>query len=257
MSPAENKMVLSAIQDGVAWVTLDRSPLNILNIPMLEELEAVINDLAGDESLRALILGGQGKMFSAGVDIADHTVDKVGVMIPLVYRVCQVLVEFPLPTIACVHGHALGGGCELALCCDLVVMADAAKLGQPEIQLAAAAPYAAMRFPHLVGYRAAADLLLTGRNMDAQEALKLGLVNAVVPPEEVKPWAKAKAASLASLSRVALITSKRMLRLSYGSWAESWPEIEHLYLEELMSTQDASEGLAAFMAKRKPEWKHQ
>jgi cyclohexa-1,5-dienecarbonyl-CoA hydratase len=257
MSSNEHQSIAFQVQDSIATVMLDRPPLNILNIPMLEELQGVLSVLARDESVRALILGGEGKMFSAGVDIGDHTPDKVGVMIPMVERVCRAIVEFPMPTIACVHGHALGGGCELVLCCDLAVIAQTAKLGQPEIQLAAAAPFAASRFPQLIGYRTAADLLLTGRNMDAQEAKELGLVNAVVSAEEVMPWAQSKASELASLSRVALMTTKRMLSLAYGGWAENWSEIEHLYLHELMSTQDASEGLAAFMEKRRPQWKHQ
>jgi cyclohexa-1,5-dienecarbonyl-CoA hydratase len=256
MSSGEHQLIAFHVHDGIATVMLDRPPLNVLNIPMLEELEGVLEKLAGDESVRVLILRGEGKLFSAGVDVGDHTTDKVGIMIPLVERVCRALVEFPVPTIACVHGHALGGGCELVLCCDLAVIAESARLGQPEIQLAAAAPFAANRFPQLIGYRAAADLLLTGRNLDAHEAMQLGLVNAIVPAEEVLPWAQSKAAELAGLSRVALMTTKRMLCLTYGGWAENWSELERLYLDDLMNTQDASEGLSAFMEKRKPRWKH-
>src|SRR3989337_1508964 len=108
--PAEaNEFISLEIQDSIAILTLDRPPLNVLHIPMLEELESVLASLAGKDTLRVVILEARGKMFSAGVDVADHTADKVSVMIPLFNRVCQALAEFPLPTLAAVHGHALGG----------------------------------------------------------------------------------------------------------------------------------------------------
>ena len=149
-------------KNGASFLTLKRAPLNVLNIAALTQLESALTELSRDESIRVLVLRAEGKMFSAGVDVADHTPDKVGEMIPLFDRVCRALANFPVPTLAVVHGHALGGGCELVLCCDLAVMTDTAKIGQPEIQLAAFAPIAAMRLPKLVGYRNAADMLFTG-----------------------------------------------------------------------------------------------
>ena len=138
-------------KNGASFLTLKRAPLNVLDIATLTQLESALAELTRDESLRVLVLNAEGKMFSAGVDVADHTPDKVGGMIPLFDRVCRALANFPAPTIAVVHGHALGGGCELVLCCDLAVMTDNAKIGQPEVQLAAIAPIAAMRLPQLVG----------------------------------------------------------------------------------------------------------
>ncbi|HJW90941.1 MAG TPA: enoyl-CoA hydratase/isomerase family protein [Anaerolineales bacterium] len=253
--PAEaNEFISLEIQDSIAILTLDRPPLNVLHIPMLEQLESVLASLAGKDTLRVMILEARGKMFSAGVDVADHTADKVSVMIPLFNRVCQALAEFPLPTLAAVHGHALGGGCELVLCCDLAVIAESAKIGQPEIHLAAFAPIAAMRLPQLVGLRAAADMLFTGRSLTAQEALSLGLVNALVPVDQVAAWARDKAGQIAGLSRVALALTKRALQLGFGNWEAISPEMEGLYLQDLMQSHDAAEGLAAFMEKRKPIW---
>ena len=133
--------------DGLGRLTLKRPPLNIINIAMLQEICAALEAAAKDETLRALVVRAEGKMFSAGVDVADHTPDKVGEMIPLFDRVCAALAAFPLPTIAVVHGHALGGGCELALCCDLIIAAEGANFGQPEIKLATIAPVAALRLP--------------------------------------------------------------------------------------------------------------
>ncbi len=243
-------------KNGASTLTLNRAPLNVLNIAALSQLESTLTELSRDESIRVLILCAEGKMFSAGVDVADHTPDKVGEMIPLFDRACRALANFPCPTLAVVHGHALGGGCELVLCCDLAVMTENAKIGQPEIQLAAFAPIAAMRLPLMVGYRAAADMLLTGRTLTSDEALKLGLVNAVVPTDGLEQWVQEKVAQLTNLSRVALTMTKRSLQSGFGGWETSASELERLYLEELMKTEDAHEGLTAFMEKRAAVWKH-
>ncbi len=219
------------LQDGIGQIQLNRPPLNVLHIPMIAELESALERLAGLDSVRALVLSASGKSFSAGVDVADHTPDKVDEMIPLFDRVCVLLAEFPVPTIAAVEGHALGGGCELVQCCDLAVMAESAKIGQPEIQLASLAPIAALRLPALVGFRQAADLLFTGRALSAQEALEMGLVNAVVPKEQVRAWAMEKAAQMNGLSRAALILAKRALGLGFGDWTRTLSYVERLYLK--------------------------
>ncbi|HSF82973.1 MAG TPA: enoyl-CoA hydratase/isomerase family protein [Anaerolineales bacterium] len=256
MTEATEILITTQIQAGVAYLTLDRPPLNVLNIPMLQQLEAALDQLSRDQSVRTLVLNAKGKIFSAGVDVADHTADKVDLMIPLVDRVCQALAELPIPTVAAVHGHALGGGCELVLCCDLAVMAEEASIGQPEVHLAALAPVAALRLPYLVGYRAAADLMFTGRRLGAQEAHRMGLVNAVVPQDQLSARVEETALELTRLSRAALSLVKKALHLGYGAWTRSMPEMEQLYLQDLMNTADAHEGLAAFMAKRSPNWEH-
>ncbi len=256
MSAESPSFVALEVKNGVARLTLHRPPLNVLHIPMLRQLEDGLAKLSAEEEVRVLVLRAEGKLFSAGVEVADHTPEKVGEMIPLFDRVCRALADFPVPTLAVVHGHALGGGCELVLCCDLAVMGEGAKIGQPEIQLAALAPMAALRLPRLVGYRAAADLLLGGESLSAEEALRLGLVNAVVPAGELDGWVQEKAARLAGLSRAALVLTKRALRLGFEDWAKALPEMERLYLQDLMRTSDAREGLAAFLEKRQPQWKH-
>ncbi len=251
-----NQFIAYEIQDGIATLTLNRPPVNVINIAMLKQMETALEALAKDATLRVLVLRAEGKLFSAGVDVADHTVDKVGEMIPLFNRVCCALADFPVPTITAVHGHALGGGCEFVICCDMAVMAEKAKIGQPEIQLAVFAPIAAMRLPYLVGYQAAADLMFTGRNLTAQEAHNIGLANAVVPLEQVNEWVESKATHLAKLSRSALILAKQALNTGYGRWSQALPEMEKLYLGDLMNTADTQEGLASFMEKRRPVWKH-
>ena len=243
-------------QDGVSTLTINKPPLNVVNIAALKQFESALAELSCDESVRVLVLRTEGKIFSAGVDVADHLPDKVDEMIPLFDRVCRALANFPCPSLAVVHGHALGGGCELVLCCDLAVMSETAKIGQPEIQLAAFAPIAAMRLPLMVGYRAAMDVLLTGRSLSADEALKIGLVNAVVPAAELENWVQERVSQLAKPSRVASVMTKRALQSGFGAWDASTPELEKLYLNELMKSEDTSEGLAAFIEKRPAVWKH-
>lgn len=256
MTTKNGKFVTHEVKDGVANLTFNRPPVNVIHIPLIKELITSLDQLTQDEKLRVLILRSEGKMFSAGVDVADHTADKVGEMIPLFDQVCQKLSEFPVPTLAAVQGHALGGGCELVLCSDLAVMAEGAKIGQPEIKLAVFAPVAALRLSQLVGYRAAADLMFTGRNMTAREALEVGLVNAVVPNDQMDDWVQGKVDQLRNLSRAALILAKRAFYLGTGKWSKDLPEVERLYLDKLMATADANEGLEAFMEKRQPEWQH-
>jgi cyclohexa-1,5-dienecarbonyl-CoA hydratase len=257
MANDKTHFIFTETREGVATLNLDRPPVNVLHIPMLKQIKTALEQLAADNSVRVLVLGAEGKLFSAGVDVADHTDEKVGEMIPLFDKVCRKLAAFPVPTIAAVSGHALGGGCELVLCCDLAVMAEGAKIGQPEIQLAAIAPVAAMRLHYLVGYRAAADLMFTGRNLTAKEAVQIGLVDAAVPSDQVASWAQDKVTQIAKLSRSAMVLLKRSVTRGFGDWAASMPEIENLYLNELMQTADAHEGLNAFMEKRKPVWKHE
>ncbi|MBI3160197.1 MAG: enoyl-CoA hydratase/isomerase family protein [Chloroflexi bacterium] len=245
------------LKAGSAVLTLDRPPLNILDIATLRAMEQFLHELGADASVRVLILQAAGKYFSAGVDVAEHTPERVGEMIPLFHRVCLALMDFPVPTLAAIHGHALGGGCELALCCDISVLAGEARLGQPEVQLAALAPIAAALLPRLIGSHAAAELLLTGQPIDAERALQLRMVNAVVPAQSVHAWAHEKAAELAKLSRAALTLNKRALRLGAAGGLANLQDLEQLYLNDLMQTHDAREGLSAFMEKRTPEWKHE
>ncbi len=241
--------------DGVGRLTLKRPPLNILNIAMLREMRDTLDEAAREESMRALVLRAEGKLFSAGVDVADHTAEKVGEMIPLVDRVCAALADFPAPTLAVVHGHALGGGCELALCCDLIVAAEGANFGQPEIKLATVAPIASLRLPSLIGYRRAAEMLFTGDTIGAAEAARIGLINRAVPGDELDKTVGELVGKLTTLSAAALRVCKRAVRLGIDGW-DNLPAVEKLYLDDLMSSEDAHEGLAAFMEKRVPAWKH-
>ncbi len=269
------------IEDGVARLTLNRPPLNILHIAMMEEIHTALSALTpsppspplpthrdesrywgergvGGEGLqpRLLVIAAQGRAFSAGVDVADHTADRVEAMMRSFDRIFLQLHALDIPTIAAVQGPALGGGCELALACDLIVASEAASFGQPEIRLGVIAPYACIRLPQLIGPKQAAELLLTGETLSAAQAAQLGLVNRVVPAAEFPAAVEQLIGQLAGLSGAALALCKRAMGLAGQPFAQALAAVERLYLKDLMATADAHEGLAAFLEKRKPVWRN-
>jgi len=245
-----------SFQEGVGTLTLNRPPVNVINIPMLRELTDALQLAAADRELKVLQLRADGKLFSAGVDVLDHTAERVNEMMGLFDQVCISLAEFPTPTIAVVHGHALGGGCELVLCCDMAWMVESATIGQPEIKLAVIAPIAALRLPAVVGPRWAAQILFSGEAVDAVTAAKIGLVNASVPPEELDRAVAEVTNQLSSLSASASRVNKKAYLIGMRDWQSAVAEIEELYFEELMTLDDPHEGLNAFVEKREPIWQN-
>ena len=242
--------------DGVARLVLDRPPLNVLHIPLLRELDGALTQVAADETLKVLVLTGAGKAFCAGVDVADHTAERVEFMIEAFHEVIRKLLRLELPVIAAVNGAALGGGCELVLACDLVVASEKAKLGQPEIRLGVFPPVAAVLLPRLIGRQPALDLVLTGRLLGADEARELGLVSRVVPSDAFDGAVADLGGKLAGLSRPVLQLAKRTVveGMAEPLW-DAFERAEQLYLRDLMELEDAHEGLAAFLEKREPVWR--
>jgi cyclohexa-1,5-dienecarbonyl-CoA hydratase len=241
---------------GVLRLTLERPPLNVLNLAMLEELEHALAAVSNERSIKLLVLAGHGRAFCAGVDVADHTADRVERTLKLFHGVIRRLLALECPTLAVVHGATLGGGCELMLGCDLVLARDDAKIGQPEIQLGVFPPVAAALLPALVGRQRALDLVLTGRTLDAAQAHAFGLVNEVVAAEGFDGAVERFVQRLAGLSGPVLRVAKRALVEALPlPPAEAIGHAESLYLNELMRLDDAEEGLRAFLAKRAPVWK--
>ena len=255
MTQGNYEYLTYALQDGVGSLVLSRPPANVMNIAMLNEIQAALDQAASDPGIKVLVLRAEGKLFSGGVDVADHTPDRVGEMIPLFNRVCVALCEFPAPTVVVVQGHALGGGCELVICCDFSYMVQGARIGQPEIQLASMAPIAALLLPALVGPRWAARLQYTGEQLDAALAAEIGLINQALPAEELSLAVEDLISRLSNLSAPVLRINKRGLLLGLTGGLSKMSAIEHLYLDELMALEDAGEGLKAFLEKRKPQWK--
>ena len=245
------------IGDGLARITIDRPPLNVLTIAMLDALADALARAAATDSVRLVRLGAAGKAFSAGVDVQDHIGDKVDTMMAALARLFDTLERVPMPTVAVVHGAALGGGCELALGTDLCVAADAASFGQPEIRLGLFAPPASVILPRIVGERRALGLLLTGATLEASEAERIGLVNRVFPADGFESEVEAWLAGLLAYSGAALRLAKRAVREGRrGSESDARARVDRLYLEELMRTADADEGLRPFVEKRPPVWIH-
>ncbi len=250
------KNIQTELKDGVAILTLSRSPLNVLNIEMMEEISTYFEELRKEKSLKLLVIQGVGKAFSAGVDVGEHLGDSANKMIEVFHKIFRLMDILKVPSIAAVNGAALGGGCELALYCDMVIAVEKAKFGQPEIQVGVIPPIAALIFPRMIGRKKAMELILSGDTISAQEALALGLINKVVPEtalqEEVSGWIE----KFKKLSGIILKIAKEATLAGLNDDVEKGLKaIEKIYLEDMMKTHDATEGLKAFMEKRKPIWK--
>ncbi len=238
--------------NGVARVTLNQPPLNVIDIPMMDELNAAFASLKADRATKVIVIAAQGKAFSAGVDIKDHTPDRVKMMLTRFHAIFHTLWSLEPPVVAAVQGSALGGGCELAIACDFIVASERAKFGQPEIKVGVFAPIATLLLPRLVARKKAYELLLTGDTIDAREAERIGLVNQVAAPEAFDAAVEAFVARLTALSGVVLRHAKRAIALGLD---QGLAEIEKYYFNDLMKSEDAVEGLNAFMEKRNPVWK--
>lgn len=242
------------MEGGLATLTLCREPLNVLNIAMMKEMNHALDSLKG-QGIKLLLIKAEGKAFSAGVDVGEHLGDLVHEMIEVFHGIFRRMDALEVPTVASVQGAALGGGCELVAYCDLVVASEKAKLGQPEIQVGVFPPVAALVFPRQLGYKKALELILTGDTIDARQALEIGLVNRVVPPEELEAATQELVGKLLRLSGLVMrLTKKAVVEGLLDDKAEGLKRIEHIYLDEMMTTHDAEEGLKAFLEKRKPVW---
>ena len=230
-------------------------PLHILDIAMLQELREALSQVRGDRHL--LIIDAQGeKAFSAGASVQDHLGDRVAGMLERFHDCFRMLARLDLVTVALVRGLALGGGCELALACDFVLASDRAKFGQPEIQLGVFPPVAAYQLSRQLPPRKGLELFLAGDPIDANTAERLGLANAVFPLAEFDARANEWLARIYRHSASSVRMARKAFRIAQADdFEERLARVERLYLDELMQTADANEGLNAFVEKRKPEWK--
>ncbi len=258
MTQKNYENVLFEIKEEKALLTINRPPLNILNIATMEEMNEALRSLMENIEVKVVIISGSGdKAFSAGVDVADHTEEKVEKMLHVFHDIFRNLAKLDQVTVAALKGLTLGGGCEIALFCDLIIAADNLKIGQPEIKLSVLPPIALLIMPRLVGLKKAAELLLTGKTIDAHEAERIGLINKVTPLDSFDSELETFIQPLTELSLVGLKYSKKGITLGLETaFSEGLQRIEEIYLGELMSSEDAHEGLRAFMEKRKPLWKN-
>ena len=247
------------IDERVGRIMLARPPLNILNIAMMREIDAALNECMSSRELVAVVFEAtaDSRAFSAGVAVEEHVEETIYQMLDSFHAIFRTLELMSKPTLALVDGAALGGGCELVAACDLVVSTARSRFGQPEIKLGVFPPVAAILLPRIVGERRAREMILTGELLDAQEALRLGLVSYVVAPEELQTKAEEILDRLREMSAPALEYTRRALDTARGlPFAEALTRVEDLYLNDLMKTEDAREGIDAFMQKRKPSWRN-
>jgi cyclohexa-1,5-dienecarbonyl-CoA hydratase len=244
------------LEPPVARIVLNSPPLNIIDIPMMDELAEALTEIGARIDISVLIIRGSQRAFSGGVDVAAHTPDKVEQMLAKFHGVIRTLVATKKVTIAAVHGHCLGGGAELAMVCDLAYTSELATWGFPEIRLGCYPPVAVAALAALVGQKYAADLILTGRTITGREAASIGLVNAVVPEIDLDHTVQEAVHHLSQLSPTALaITKKAIYAWDSIHFDKGLARAEKIYLDELIKTEDAVEGINAFLEKRPPVWK--
>ena len=237
-------------------LTLARPKANLVDAAMIAALHGVFVAYRGHSGLRGVLIDAEGPHFSFGASVEEHLPDRCATMLASLHALIVAMIEFPAPILTVVRGQCLGGGLEVALAGGPIFASSDAQFGQPEMKLGVFAPAASVLLPYRVSQPAAEDLLFSGRSINAAEAEAMGLVQIVFDDPEVaalayfdQHLAGKSAASLAcalAAARGAMIRDVRH-RLA---------EVERLYLDRLMSTRDANEGLVAFLAKRKPNWEH-
>lgn len=246
-----------SVADGIATITLRRPPLNVLNNAMMAETNAILESLLPRSDYAALVFRATGKAFCAGVDVADHAADRVADMVRLFHGIFRKLGATDALTIAAVQGAALGGGCELACFCDVVLASDKARFGQPEVQVGVFPPVAACILPAQVGLKKAVELTVLGATIEAPEAHRIGLVSQVYPADGFETGVETYLGAIRKLSRPVVRLAKRaVVESARAAWLNELERTERLYLDELMPLADAHEGIAAFLEKRAPAWKH-
>jgi len=243
------------VSGSVARIVLRNPPLNVIDIPMMEELAQALGEIEARPNISVIVLSGEGRAFSAGVDVAAHIPDKVEAMLAKFHGVVRALVASKKVTVAAVHGHCLGGGAELAIVFDMVYTTASAQWGFPEIKLACYPPVACTALAALVGQKRAAELILTGRMISGTEAAEIGLANRAVLDDKLSEVVDECLGQLLTLSPAALaVTKKAIYTWDAMHFDKGLARAEKIYLEELTKTSDAQEGIRAFKEKRAPNW---
>jgi enoyl-CoA hydratase/carnithine racemase len=243
---------------GIARLTINRPPVNVINYETLAEINTALEELRGDEETKVLLVCGSGnRAFCAGVEVKDHLGETMPKMMAEFERMFRLLRNLGKPSIAVVNGVALGGGCELVAGCDMAIVSDKAEFGQPEVRLGGLAPAAAGLFSRLMGEKKAFELILVGENISAKEAERIGLVNKVVPEEELDSAAKEIAGKFLEKSSL----SVKLIRDAFYQCADV-AEFDRAMQKgtelgiKTWETEDGQEGLESFLEKRPPVWKN-
>jgi cyclohexa-1,5-dienecarbonyl-CoA hydratase len=243
--------------NGCARIWLARPKHNVLNLPMMKELNSVLESLCADDELKCVLILGEGRSWCAGVEVADHKPESAPEMIETFDRIFDLLGRLDVPVIAAVHGACLGGGMELAIGCDMVIASPNAKFGQPEIKLGFFPPYAAARLPEMVGTSKAIEICTTGRTYTARESLELGFVSKVTDEDKFSETVDGLVDEICANSPLIIRMNKRAIKMVKGCEPrEAAKKSNDYFLNSLMKTEDTLEGIKSFEEKRKPVWKN-
>ena len=255
MTTASTTRLNVEISAPVARVILNNPPLNIIDLPMARELQQALSEIESRSDISTIIFQGDSRVFSAGVDVRAHLPDQIHEMLTSFHAVVRAIVASRKVTIAAVRGACLGGGAELAAVCDMVYSARDASWGFPEIKLGCYPPVAAVVLATLIGQKRAAELILTGRRFSGDEAAAMGLATRSVAADELESVVERTLAELRLLSPVSLAHAKKAIYAWDAiHFDKGLARAEKIYLEELISTADAREGIIAFLDKRPPKW---
>ncbi len=256
----EYKNIIFEKKGKVAKITLNRpDKLNALSPDLLEELKRAIEDAKADKEIRVMVITGSGRAFSAGADVGamvDTTPFQAKESSLRGHMIFKMLEDLDIPVIAAINGYALGGGCELALACDIRIASEKAWLGQPEINLGIIPGWGGcIRLPKQVGVAKAMEIILTGDRISAQEALQIGLVNKVVPEDKLEATVNEIAEKLASKPPIAVKLAKKVIRKGLECDLEAGIQLENSAFSLCFTTKDQKEGMKAFLEKRQPQFK--
>ena len=253
------QVVTYIIENEIAVITINNPPMNPLIVAVREQLSAIMGELAGKlDEVKAVILTGAGKAFVAGADIKSFpelTQEKAKARLQTTRPLYQQMEDFTRPVICAINGYCLGGGLELAMCCDIRIASSKAQFGQPEINLGIIpGGGGTQRLPRLVGAGIAKELIYTGKFISAERAAAIGLVNAVVEPEKLMDEAKEMAALIASKPVLAVRAAKEAINHGLNMTLHEGLEVEASHWSYLCGTEDQKEGAVAFIEKRKPKF---
>jgi cyclohexa-1,5-dienecarbonyl-CoA hydratase len=252
----DDGMIRLTFDGSVARVTLAWPPLNILTLEAIERLDVALQEVGRRADVKVLLLAAEGRAFCAGVAVEDHLGERARPMLAAFHGIFRTLYALECATVAAVQGPALGGGAELATFCDLVVASDRATFGQPEIRVGVFPPIAALHYPSRIGVARTIQLLLSGETLPARAAERIGLVDRVVSPDDLEAAVSGAIAGFTDKSAVILRLTKQAVRCAQEDrFDAALSELEEMYLGRLMQTEDAEEGLLAFLQKRPAVWR--
>jgi len=254
---AEAEFIKINIEKQIARITLDRPKHNVLDIAMMKELNLELEKIAADDELKCVVITGEGRSFCAGVEVSDHTPEKVDDMVFVFNRIFELINLIDIPVIAAVNGACLGGGLEVAIAADIVIASDKAILGQPEVKLGFFPPYAAIRLPELVGTAKAIEICTTGKSYSAAEAESLGFVSKAVEGDKFEETVESYVKEICHASPLILKLNKRAVKRHVGtSFHQAVQLSSDYFLNTMMKTEDTLEGIKSFEEKRRPDWKN-